>query len=842
MNTIYEVTDYLINLSDYKTDHIQDLFKFNDKIQIVKLLTHQKIWKAIISKDYEGQNFIIEPGFSFKEPPTNLPNGICLLEKQNIECNQKWNLLPIDSIEPYYNLQNYTITRSQAMELLKIPIFEYPIETIFQKTFDIYYSNFDYVNGSFSKKIYTKRCLSLFDILKENDVPRNLYYNFSSKLYELILDEIKIEKTRGENGEIVCRLPLPETKSDEELPYVSIVTPTYNRSNFWELMYSNFKRTDYPKERLEWVIVDDSPMNTRLKPFIVDDPRIKYYYIKTKKRLSIGKKRNLCAQYASHKYIVHMDDDDYYENCSVLSRIKSLLVQNKRCIGSTELVCYDLLNGVECYAYDESIEGGPGTMSEASMAYTKDFWEEGKFDTNVSSAESVSFIRGRETDVTVLNGPFIVVGLTHGKNTVVRQKQIVQNLKEPFLDRIPVKVSNLLKNITVRFLRNKKGFEEILQTTTRLEKGKANRFEKVYNNTKKEIRRHPFFRQRIHPMMTKKTVKQLVILYHPKNTFSFYSDNEDIFKIVWKKGVCENKLFYHKPEVNFLIDFVHEISKEREVIVYCPCEGTIKISKNLTFLPWYYFNVYKEYNDFISWNYFHFEGYKLKIRNPILFLTDKVYPSPESLKSFNKVIVHNEEFEWELKCHLSDFGDYSETIEYGVKSYYFHKNKNDCVCITSDLRQLKLVVRMFKFLSSEYPEKKLTWIGDVDKKELMKLKQLYDFKIITNEEKKIIYNTVGQSQYMIVPSENGVWESLLGVSHGCKVITLSKIKPFDTKVFMLKDNESIYSLEKYRQWIEDIKKEWNCKTDLNFKKQIQKIIQTNSIRNITKQWKNVLNF
>ena len=47
---------------------------------------------------------------------------------------------------------------------------------------------------------------------------------FHLRLNELILDEINIEKTRGENGEIVCRLPLPETKSDEELPYVSIVT------------------------------------------------------------------------------------------------------------------------------------------------------------------------------------------------------------------------------------------------------------------------------------------------------------------------------------------------------------------------------------------------------------------------------------------------------------------------------------------------------------------------------------------------------------------------------------------------------------------------------------------
>ena len=107
----------------------------------------------------------------------------------------------------------------------------------------------------------------------------------------------------------------------------------------------------------------------------------------------------------------------------------------------------------------------------------------------------------------VLNGPFIVVGLTHGKNTVVRQKQIVQNLKEPFLERIPVKVSNILKNITIKFLRNKKGFEEILQMTTKLEQSKPNRFEKIYNKTKKEVRMHPFFRQRIHPKMGKKRME-----------------------------------------------------------------------------------------------------------------------------------------------------------------------------------------------------------------------------------------------------------------------------------------------------------------------------------------------
>jgi len=842
MNNIYEVTNYLVKLSDYKTEHIQDLFKFPNKIQIVKILSHQKIWKDIISKDYEGQNYIIEPGYTLREEPLDLPDGVCLLEKQNITVTQKWNILPIDTIKPYYNLYNYTLTKKQAIELLKIPTFENPIENLFQKTFNIYYSNLDYVQGSISTIEYLNSCMSLVDILKKNDVPKNINYNFSSKLNELIIDEIKIEKTRGKNGEIVCRLPLPETKSDEELPFVSIVTPTYNRSDFWELMYSNFMRIDYPKDRLEWVIVDDSPMKTRLKPFIVDDPRIKYFYVKTKQKLSIGKKRNLCVKHSSYDYIVHMDDDDYYESYSVLSRIKSLIVQNKNCIGSTELVCYDLLNGVECYAYDESIEGCPGTISEASMAYTKKFWEDRKFNTKVSSAESVSFVKGRENEVVILNGPFIVVGLTHGKNTVIRQKQIVQNLKEPFLDRIPLKISNLLKKITVKYLRDKKGIKETLDITLQLEKTKSNRFNKVYNNIKKETKRHPFFRQRIHPIMCKKKVEQLVILYHPNNKISFYSDDEEVFKIVWKKEVCENKIFHHKPEVNFLIDFVYELSKNKEIIVYCPCEGNIKISKNLTFKPWYNFNVYQEYTNFISWNYFHFEGYKLKIHNPILFLTDKIFPNPESFKSFNKVILHNEEFEWEFKCHLSDFSDFSETIEYGVKSHYFHKNKNDCLCITNNLQELTQVVRMFKLLKNEYPEKKLIWFGNIDKKEIRKLKNVYNFKIIDTKDKEQIYNIVASSYYMIVPSVNGTWESILGVAHGCKVLTLSKIKPFDTNVFNIKENESIYNLDKYREWVEEVKREWNCRIDLDYKKQIQKIIQTNSMRNIVKKWVNVLNF
>ena len=166
---------------------------------------------------------------------------------------------------------------------------------------------------------------------------------------------------------------------------------------------------------------------------------------------------------------------------------------------------------------------------------------------------------------------------------------------------------------------------------------------------------------------------------------------------------------------------------------------------------------------------------------------------------------------------------------------------NDCLCMTNNLQELTQVVRMFKFLNKEYPEKKLIWVGKINKKEIIKLKNLYDFKIIDTKNKQKIYNIIASTYYMIVPSVNGIWESILGVSHGCRVLTLSKIKPFDTNVFNIKENETIYTLDKYREWVEDIKREWNCKTELNYKGQIKKIIQTNSIRNIVKKWLSVLN-
>jgi len=50
----------------------------------------------------------------------------------------------------------------------------------------------------------------------------------------------------------------PKKKSDPDpLPFVSICTPTFNRRPFIPFMIKCFEQQTYPKDRIEWIIIDD---------------------------------------------------------------------------------------------------------------------------------------------------------------------------------------------------------------------------------------------------------------------------------------------------------------------------------------------------------------------------------------------------------------------------------------------------------------------------------------------------------------------------------------------------------------------------------------------------------
>ena len=97
-------------------------------------------------------------------------------------------------------------------------------------------------------------------------------------------------KTKNKNtpnvlkGELVSGIPSgnksesSDSDSDsgtELLPFVSICTPTFNRRPFIENMFQCFRNQEYPKDRMEWIIIDDG--TDPIEDLVASHPRVKYF-------------------------------------------------------------------------------------------------------------------------------------------------------------------------------------------------------------------------------------------------------------------------------------------------------------------------------------------------------------------------------------------------------------------------------------------------------------------------------------------------------------------------------------------------------------------------------------
>jgi glycosyltransferase involved in cell wall biosynthesis len=250
------------------------------------------------------------------------------------------------------------------------------------------------------------------------------------------LNSFKKPESDVVDGQYVLKLPVIPS---EELPMVSIVTPTYNRRRMFALALRNFTEQLYPADKMEWVIVDDSDVPELgiddLLPEPGRDSRINHIKVKPQTgalvgpsgRVSVAYKRNLGVNSAKHNIIIHMDDDDYYPPESVLARVKLLLkyaADGVRCVGCSTVGVYDLIKDASTLCTDGTL-----TLSEASMAYTRDFWKEKPFNDLDFKGEYFSFIINRFHQIMDVPYEFVICALTHNSNLTDKLRQVTDENK-----------------------------------------------------------------------------------------------------------------------------------------------------------------------------------------------------------------------------------------------------------------------------------------------------------------------------------------------------------------------------------------------------------------------------
>lgn len=225
------------------------------------------------------------------------------------------------------------------------------------------------------------------------------------------LDSVQTEI--DDNG--ACTLKLPDITNDD-LPGVTIITPTYNRRDIFPLAVRNFYRLQYPKDKLEWLIADDG--TDKIKDLLPGDERIRYINCKVgDSKLTIPKKRNILCKYATYNIIAHMDDDDLHFPTSILARVKALKSQpDKKCVGCHTMGIYDMANKQSNVSSLMDENHNLTELWEGSMMYTKDFWLKRPFNDKLRFNEGVEFIDGRYKEVITLPYQFMMNALLFEDN------------------------------------------------------------------------------------------------------------------------------------------------------------------------------------------------------------------------------------------------------------------------------------------------------------------------------------------------------------------------------------------------------------------------------------------
>lgn len=228
---------------------------------------------------------------------------------------------------------------------------------------------------------------------------------------------------------------LPPPLDTSECPLISIVTLTFNRRKFIDLAFHNILMADYPKDKIEWVIVDDSndpeqSVSDKVAKFANRAPVARVVYVPLPRKHSIGYKRNLGVERASNDIILFMDDDDHYPETSFRRRVAWLTKHpwKPKVVACSTIACYDLVKGVSAVNTPPWELSPAERISEATLTFYKSFWEERKFP-QVNMAEGEEFLRGRERDLIDMPPQQILVAFSHQGNSSGRRIPTTEDMK-----------------------------------------------------------------------------------------------------------------------------------------------------------------------------------------------------------------------------------------------------------------------------------------------------------------------------------------------------------------------------------------------------------------------------
>lgn len=241
-------------------------------------------------------------------------------------------------------------------------------------------------------------------------------------------------KGKGSGKNVVAQ---PGSYKYQTLPFVSVCTPTFNRRPFIEAAIKCFNHQDYPKEKMEWIVVDDG--TDPIEDIIASHPNVRYFKYDVK--MPLGRKRNIMHEKSKGDIIVYMDDDDYYPPERVSHAVHMLTTHPKAlCAGCSEIYIY--------FKHIKKMKQfgpyGPNHATAGTFAFRRELLKDHRYDDDACLAEEKAFLKNYTVPFVQLNPLKVILVFSHEHNTFDKRK-LLDTPNPDFVKDTPRLVSDFIK-------------------------------------------------------------------------------------------------------------------------------------------------------------------------------------------------------------------------------------------------------------------------------------------------------------------------------------------------------------------------------------------------------------
>jgi glycosyltransferase involved in cell wall biosynthesis len=367
-------------------------------------------------------------------------------------------------------------------------------------------------------------------------------------------------------------------------PFVSVCMPTFNRRPFIPIIIECFNNQTYPKDKIEWIIVDDG--TDKIEDLVKNIPQVKYF--KYDEKMTLGVKRNLTNDKASGDIIIYMDDDDYYPPNRISDAVETLRKNPKAlCAGSSVMYIY-FKHIQKMYKFGPY---GPNHATAATFAFRRELLKKTRFDENSSVAEEKKFLKDYTIPFVQLDPKKAILVFSHTQNSFDK-KELLKQMPNPYINETTLTPSDFVKepNVLKFFMED---IDDKLNSydpgrtdhkkdvTKQLETIKVEREKMVEDHIKKETEYNETMTA-IHMLTNPQILQQRVVelensikQIYDKNKFlenkikTFTNENftEEInLSFITKKNTLETNHLILKQYINKLEKFQNYLSSKNKLL------------------------------------------------------------------------------------------------------------------------------------------------------------------------------------------------------------------------------------------------------------------------------------